>query len=639
MSLIRQLWIAVVAVSIVAFCGSFAVSTLTARSYLEQQMQRQNIDTANSLALSMSQQTKDAATVELQVAALFDGGHYESIVVTDPFGKTLVERVRAGTGTGGVAPAWLVRALPIDTVPGRAQVTDGWKQFGVVSVVTDDRFAYEALWHGLLQLAGWFLVALLASGVIGTWLIRGIKRPLDAVVAQAQAIAHRQFVSIREPRTPELRSVVRAMNEMVGRVRQMFSDEGARLETLRQEVNYDPVTGLANRDYFMAHLRDALTSEDASSAGCLALVRLLDLEDINRRLGRVRTDALLEALGAALEPGAESRSGQRAGRVKGAELAVLYPALVSPGAAASDLLQRLQRDVLPTWSADVPDLFSIAAVIYRRGDSAGDVLARADEALAIAASKGSNNWHAEEAVRDRAPLPAEQWRALLTQAIAAGQFELAFYPVVDCEGQTLHAEGVIRLRTSPGGALLAAGDFMPVAARLNLTAPVDLAVVKLAIRHLETVTGDVAVNLSAEAIEDWAFRNDFRKVLEDHAVLCSRLWLEVPEHGVFRHFAAFQGLCEMLKALGCRVGIEHFGQRFADSGRLAALGLDYVKVHASYVRGIDQNAGNQAFLQGLCNAAHALGISVIALGVQQPTELATLRELGFDGATGPAIRT
>lgn len=179
---------------------------------------------------------------------------------------------------------------------------------------------------------------------------------------------------------------------------------------------------------------------------------------------------------------------------------------------------------------------------------------------------------------------------------------------------------------------------MPMAARLNLTAPLDLGVVRLAIRHLETTTGEVAVNLSAETLSDWEFRNNLRTLLKEHPLLCKRLWFEVPEYGVFRHFDAFQELCKMLKALGCRVGIEHFGQRFAEGQKLADLGLDYIKVHASYIRGIDQNPGNQEFLKGLCNVAHAIGIVVIAVGVQNDAEMAMLRQLGFDGATGPGVK-
>jgi len=635
MSLIRQLWLAVIAISLLAFCGSFAVSTLMARTYVEQQVRRQNIDTANSLGLSMSQQSKELATVELQVAALFDGGHYQTISVTDPFGKTLVERVQTRADVD--VPEWIVRLLPIDSVPGRAQVTDGWKQFGVVSVVSSNRFAYQSLWNGLIQLAGWFLLAILVSGLIGTLLIRGIRRPLESVVDQAHALARREFKTIEEPRTPELRSVVRAMNDMVSRLREWISEEGASLEKLRRQVNHDEVTGLSNRDYFIAHLREALTGDEAAAGGSLVMVRLLDLVEINRRLGHPRADALLKDLGAVLYASGDGRIGQRAGRLKGGEFAIVCPTFDTPGAAALDIFDRLNRDFAPKWSADIPDLFDIGAVGYSRGQSLADVLARADQALAVAESKGGNSWHAEEGVQTQAAVPAEQWRILLTDAVTSGQFQLAFYPVVAGAGQAMHQESVIRLRTAPEGPLLSAGDFMPMAARLDLIAPLDLGVVKLAIRHLEAVPGDVAVNLSAETLADWGFRNDFRALLKEHPALCSRLWFEVPEYGVFRHFDAFQELCKMLKALGCRVGVEHFGQRFAEAQKLAGLGLDYVKVHASYIRGIDGNPGNQEFLRGLCSVAHAIGIVVIAVGVQTESELATLRGLGFDGATGPAI--
>jgi diguanylate cyclase (GGDEF)-like protein len=636
MSLIRQLWLAIVIISIIAFGGSFTVSMLTARLYVEQQLHRQSVDSANSLALSMSQQSKDPVTVELQVAALFDGGHYQSIVVTDPLGKTIVERIQTRSDT--TVPAWFINTLPIKSLPGRAQVTDGWKQFGVVTITSHNRFAYQALWNSLIELAGWFLLAALASGFVGTLLIRNIRRPLEAVVGQAHAIAERRFITIDEPRTPELRSAVRAMNDMVARLRQMFADEAARLETLRHKVNHDEITGLSNRDYFMAHFREILLGEEFGQTGSLVLVRLIDLNALNQRLGHVRADALIKDLGAVLWASGEGRIGQRAGRMKGAEFAVVCPTFQSATAAATDIYERLLKDFLPKWSAEIPDIFHIGAVLYRRGQNPGEALARADQALAAAQSKGSNSWHASEEGEAQASVPAEQWRALLTEAVGAGLVKIAFYPVVSATGQILHQESAIRLQPAGGGALLSAGDFMPMAARLKLTAPLDLGVIKLAIGHLETVAGDVAVNLSAETIADWGFRNDLRALLKDHPALCKRLWLEVPEYAVFRHFDAFTELCKMLKALGCKVGIEFFGQRFAQGQKLADLGLDYIKVHPSYVRGIDQNVGNQEFLKGLCNVAHAIGIVVIAVGVVNEAEIARLRELGFDGWTGPAVK-
>jgi EAL domain-containing protein (putative c-di-GMP-specific phosphodiesterase class I) len=89
--------------------------------------------------------------------------------------------------------------------------------------------------------------------------------------------------------------------------------------------------------------------------------------------------------------------------------------------------------------------------------------------------------------------------------------------------------------------------------------------------------------------------------------------------------------------LGCHLGIEHFGRQFSEIGKLHDIGLNYIKVDASFIRSINIQSGNQAFLKGLCSIAHSIGLTVIAEGVQTVEELAKLPELGFDGATGPAV--
>jgi EAL domain-containing protein (putative c-di-GMP-specific phosphodiesterase class I) len=236
-------------------------------------------------------------------------------------------------------------------------------------------------------------------------------------------------------------------------------------------------------------------------------------------------------------------------------------------------------------------------------------------------------------------VPAAQWRTLLTEAVSGGRLALNFFPVMSGDGSNpLHQEGVIRLKVDTEGTLLTAGDFMPMAAQLNLTAPIDLSVVRLAIDHLRTTAGDVAVNLSAETIGNFNFRNELTQLLKTYPDVCKRLLFEVPEYGVFRQFEAFRDLARNLKQLGCRVGVEYFGQQFAESDKLADLGLDYIKVHPSYIRGIAANEGNQEFLKGLCKMAHAFGITVVALGVENPSDLPLLAELGFDGVTGPGVK-
>ena len=104
MSLIKQLWMAIAVVMTLALGVSMVVSVLSARHYLEQQLQIKNIDNATALALSLTQLPKDPVTVELQVAAQFDAGHYRFIKVVSPTGVTLVEKV--ATASASDVPGW-----------------------------------------------------------------------------------------------------------------------------------------------------------------------------------------------------------------------------------------------------------------------------------------------------------------------------------------------------------------------------------------------------------------------------------------------------------------------------------------------------------------------------------------------------
>jgi EAL domain-containing protein (putative c-di-GMP-specific phosphodiesterase class I) len=190
------------------------------------------------------------------------------------------------------------------------------------------------------------------------------------------------------------------------------------------------------------------------------------------------------------------------------------------------------------------------------------------------------------------------------------------------------------------GDWLPAGRFLPIAERLKLTPELDLAAIRLGLKELEQnpQLAGLAINLSGSSIESADFREKVRGLLRAHPRAVRRLWLEIPESGALQHFESFRLLCRDLQEAGCITGIEHFGRQFSQIGLLHGLGLDYIKVDASFIRGIESNPGNQTFLKGLSSIAHSIGMQVFAEGVVSEAELSALSLLGFDGATGPAIK-
>lgn len=634
MSLFRQLWLAIIASTLIAFVGSFVVSMVTARHYLEEQLAIKNNDNAASLALSMSQMEKDPVTIELQIAALFDSGQYAQIKLSDPEGKTLVEKT--SPPAQAEVPGWFVSLFPIDSQAGQAQVSTGWTQFGTVELVSHSRFAYRELWRGGWRLLLWFSLGGALAGFLGMQTLRRIKRPLDAVVGQAQAISERRFIRIKEPPTPELKSLARAMNAMVTRVKAMFEEEAGRLEQVRREATLDPLTGLANRAYFMNRLAVAINDEDAPASGSLIMLRLADLAGINRRAGRETADEVLRRVGAALREIVDNTPGAEAARLNGADFSLLLPGQNDPQPSCQQLITALHHlvaaNLLPQDAVG-----HLGSSRYRHNEPVPQLLARVDAALAAAELQGPLAAHhlAEQSVCN-ANTQAD-WRSILHNALKNQRLRLIEFPVTDRHGLLLHVECPLRLQAEESGDWINAGSFMPIASRLAMTSELDLAAVKLALARLAGGLPAVAVNLSGESLIVTDFTPRLLKMLHAQRELAAKLWLEVAENGVFQHFDAFLAFSQALRPLNCRLGIEHFGRQFSQIGHLHDIGLDYLKVDGSFIRNIDRDAGNQAFLKGLCAIAHNIGLAVIAEGVSTAEELAALPALGFDGATGPAV--
>lgn len=636
MSMYRQLWLAIIITTLLALGGSLLASLLSVRGYVEEQLSVKNTDNANSLALSISQQNPDAATIDLTVSALFDSGHYELIRVTDPFGKTLTER-HAPESIADV-PDWFVRLLPIHAKPGQAQISSGWKQVGTVYLASQSRYAYQALWKSSQQIFVSLLLAGFIGGYLGSLILRRLKEPLQAVIEQAEAIMGRRFVTIPEPKVPELRRLAVAMNDTVARLKAMFDEEALRLNEVRREANFDPLTSLANRGFFMARLEDALENEESAS-GTLMLVRIADLAGINQRLGRAATDELLRRLAKATATFAEQHGDGLAARLNGADFAVLLPPQTQAKKSAEELLETLGHEALPYLGNATVGFIGVGH--FSHGIEKGCLLSQVDAALASAQATGSNTVH-EAAIAGDTEMPqsAEQWAQQIKHALDNRWLRLISFPVNDFRGQLIHWECPLRLRLEEDGEWLPAGRFLPMAERLHLTSSLDLAAARLGIEELEKhpELPGLAINLSASSIHEAEFRTQLQDLLKGHLLAASKLWLEIAEVGAFKHLEDFRQFVDAVAPTGCRLGLEHFGRQFSQIGHLHDLGLDYLKVDASFIRDLDHNPGNQSFLKGLSTISHGIGLQVIGEGVMNDAELNTLPTLGFDGATGPAVK-
>ncbi|MCP3749932.1 cyclic di-GMP receptor LapD [Pseudomonas sp. SBB6] len=641
MSLFKQLLLAICLFLVVAFSGSFMVSLESSRSQYVNQLRSHAQDAATALALSLTPNIDDPAMVELMVSSIFDSGYYSSIKVIDMGSNALLVERHAEPDANGV-PAWFIRLIGLEAAGGDAIVSRGWQQAARVEVVSHPMFALAKLWQSALGSLGWLLLCGALSAVLGALLLRRQLKPLDYMVAQSHAIARREFLSLPDlPRTPELRRVVQAMNQMVEKLKALFQEQAERSEKLRVESYQDSLTGLANRRYFEMQLNALVSNLEEARPGYLLLLRVKDLAGLNQRLGGQRTDQLLQAVGQQLQRicGNYPETNNLITRSRGGEFAVLAPGLVHE--EATQLAQALEvtlQSLADTGASDVTPVACIGMAPYSPGDDPQALLKLADEALARAESQLEPGWVClEQGTAPQAGDTHHAWHTLLDEALQQGRFQLFFQPVVACDApeRVLHYKVISRVLDAQGQAV-AAGRFLPWLERFGWSARLDVLMLEQVLKHMHNHNEALALNVSAATLADPKALQRVYELLGQNAVLGPRLTLEIGEEQLPEQ-AVLEQLTRRLRALGFSLSLQRFGGRFSMIGNLAHLGLAYLKIDGSYIRAIDHERHKRLFIEAIQRAAHSIDLPLIAERVETEGELKVLREMGIQGVQGRLI--
>lgn len=644
MSLIKQLWIAVASLMFMAFTVSFVISTVTTIDAYQEQLNIKNIDNVNSLALTLSQIEKDDVIMELMISAQFDTGHYSFITLFDPQGSVLVEKHFEGPLDHAV-PKWFISLINLNVAHGVASVQDGWHQYGTLHLKSDQRFVYTSLWKTTQGYLLWFLLATLFFGVLSTFILKFLIEPLGHVVKQAEALGARRFITSKEPKTLEFKQLVRSMNNLTENVRLMLETESQRLEDLRYKNQHDPLTGVANRDYFNSLLvADLSTVDESTKFGCL-MFHFSDLHALNHQLGHKSTDeliiSLIQTINQTFEHDKTYCSDFYIGRLNGSDFALVARNVSDFGDLLGNLVVQLQTRLKDLNAKESSVNLALAASYFNAGDQRSELFIRLDGLLAKAELQNGVSLCFDEEPANSFPtsfvcVGSEQWRKTLAQVLANKDVFFNQFPVKTIGGEVIHNE--VMMRVNIGGEMANAGVFIPWVRRLKLMPQFELLVAKKVVEYLRSnLDVKLAINISIETLHDTEVSFKLLNIMKQYSDVMSRLAIEFNERDVVIDIELIKVFCSDVIQTGCRLGIDDAGSGFAKIKGLHELGLDYLKLAASFSEQIESSSQNVEFVKGITTLAHSIGLKVIATGVKKDGELIKFGQIGIDGATGPAV--
>jgi diguanylate cyclase (GGDEF)-like protein len=419
-------------------------------------------------------------------------------------------------------------------------------------------------------------------------------------------------------------------------------------EELRRRAFIDPLTGLANRLLFEDRLHHALTraarsnehvSERKAERVAVLFIDLDGFKPVNDTFGHAAGDELLKQVSTRLL--AELRQSDTAARVGGDEFLVLMED-VGSAADCTAMARRIGEAIARPYAYQSESLrisASIGIAMHPGSGQSEKLVANADMAM-YAAKKMGGDTHALFEPRMGLEILAQQTlQEDLKNALALGQLELHFQPKVN--GQLVQFSGVEALLrwNHPQRGMISPDIFIPMAERFGLIGAIGNWVIDKACQHMQEwaqsgVNMRVAINLSAHQLRDPLLVKRIQAALEHHAVDPSYLLCEITESVAMEDVKTTQLTFEGLSNLGVFLAIDDFGTGYSSLSYLRKLPARQLKIDRSFVLDLETSADARAVVDAVIRLAHALGLRVVAEGVETQGQRDILLEMRCDELQG-----
>ncbi len=414
-------------------------------------------------------------------------------------------------------------------------------------------------------------------------------------------------------------------------------------ETARHNALHDPLTGLPNRALFLDRLRHILVRRQPDVPH--ASVMFLDIDNfklINDSLGHDAGDRLLKAVGARLE--SSLRPTDTVARFGGDEFVILCEE-VGEGRDAMVVAERLQAALLDPFRVDGEDHFLTASIgisiATGRYEDAEALLGDADAAMYGAKERGRGHCELyDDNMRNRV-LGRLRMENALRGAVERDELRVFYQPIVCLSNGSICGLEALMRWNHPGLGPVSPLEFIPIAEETGLIVPLGAWVLEQACRQSAAWSAElgvdvppVSVNLSPRQVNDAGLVPMVRSALEESGLEPARLALEITESVLVSEAHSPWNTLEALKRLGVRLMLDDFGTGYSSLSYLKRFPVDALKIDRTFVDGLGEDPEDSAIVTAVIGMARALDIDVVAEGVENDRQVASLRELGCAKAQG-----
>lgn len=411
--------------------------------------------------------------------------------------------------------------------------------------------------------------------------------------------------------------------------------------TLEHQATHDSLTGLANRTLLKTRLDEAVGGFDAgrSARPVLLFVDIDRFKLINDGLGHEIGDQVLVVVADRLRQAL--RGSETVARFGGDEFVVLVDwAGADPASIATRLLTCFE-DPVEAGGHKLRVGASIGVAVGQRGQQPSDLLREADIAMYEAKALGRGRVHIFDVGQRPQSVDRVHSESELRDAIERDELRVVYQPIVDVTTmRPVAVEALVRWQ-HPTRGLLSPAEFLPLAEQSGLIVPIGSWVLEHAIAEVAAWNQagthpplELNVNVSVRQLTEPSLVATVAAAIaavdDDTVPLC----LEITETLVVADPDGASRRLDELRRLGVRIAVDDFGVGHSSLLYLRRFPIDAVKIDRHFIAGLGRDERDEVIVAGVVNLAHALGLVVVAEGVETPEQLARTQALGCDRAQG-----
>lgn len=413
-------------------------------------------------------------------------------------------------------------------------------------------------------------------------------------------------------------------------------------ERLLKMANYDPLTGLPNRNLFYTTLQMGLTQAELRGWQlAVCTVDLNDFKSFNDVWGHLIGDQVLAEFCHRLSNCLNVTD--TLGRMDGHELALIL--MIRKGQTGPkqivDRIREVLREPFRVQEQDVTMTASMGLALYPDdGADAEGLIKQASTAMNRAKQAGRDTYRFYTAQMNVEVQARQELETALRDAVRKQAFELYYQPKISLrDGTMCGVEALLRWHR-PGLASVPPSVFVPILEEMGLISMVGQWVIASVCEQIAywqrsgLGVSQVAVNVSAQQIAEGDFVQDIQRSLDEHQIEAKWLELELTESSLMFNTPETIASLLALRDIGLKISIDDFGTGYSSLAYLSRFPIDKLKIDIAFIREVPHNVQDAAITRTIIELAHSLNLQVIAEGVENCEQLAFLTENGCDQVQG-----